>query len=318
MAQTFTNEEFPNVEFQCKSTDANVGWYHECEAVQDGNVLVATKCHYYNRTWERYTYESVYTKCMNMLRKVQSGKSYELTSSIWVELEDNNIIYRYGKDRDNDNVIIFESWEQQQNFEKLVADELEDEAKETLDELGIDHEQLKYEYDELISEYVFDDEYCMCPTCGKIVRYDEMTNVGDYEEVCEDCAKENIDEYIGDMIEKAQDDFRQALPTTVDEEAVEDEGFTYLDFDGEIRMFESDNTDFARTICSIFNGFAHLTGVGQFQTYYKVAVPDEWSEEAQYFAEGKINEDEARAIVDGETTLDDILEQRPYDMNNEE
>ena len=43
MAQTFTNEEFEGINFNCYSKEANVGWYHICEAVQDGNVLVTNK-----------------------------------------------------------------------------------------------------------------------------------------------------------------------------------------------------------------------------------------------------------------------------------
>ena len=42
-------------------------WGHIAKAVYNGEVIATAKIRYYNRTWERYTFESVFYKLIDIL-----------------------------------------------------------------------------------------------------------------------------------------------------------------------------------------------------------------------------------------------------------
>lgn len=317
MAREFTTEEFEGVVFQCESKDAQVGWYHVCEAVKDGNVLVKTKCHYYNRTWESYPYESVYENCKDLLRKLNAPKKIEIDEEFWNGLTDReDLIHDFGKDHDGNYLVVFDSWEQQELMEALTGDEkLTPEQRKILKNNGITRKKLKEQYINCIDDYVFSEEYQRCYQCGCIVHNDEMVDTGDYEYVCEECFEDSQEMYVGNLIEKSQDDFRQAIPVNVDTDVIEAEGFTFITDDfGNIREFgeyqyENYNEVYlAQDIHDLFYGtVVKLTGVGQFQTYFNVAVPDDEYELAQLFADGKIKSETVEQYHDNEITWDDVL-----------
>ena len=45
--------------FQCKYNLTRSGFSHVCTLIKDGELLSEAKSNYLNRTWERYTYQSV-------------------------------------------------------------------------------------------------------------------------------------------------------------------------------------------------------------------------------------------------------------------
>lgn len=45
--------------FQCKYNSTRSGFSHICSLIKEGELLSEAKSNYLNRTWERYTYQSV-------------------------------------------------------------------------------------------------------------------------------------------------------------------------------------------------------------------------------------------------------------------
>lgn len=43
------------------------GFVHESKLYRNNHLMIETKCQYYNRTWECYTYQSVMKKAVGML-----------------------------------------------------------------------------------------------------------------------------------------------------------------------------------------------------------------------------------------------------------
>ena len=46
-------------DFVCNSEGTRYGFRHLCTVFKDGYEIAKTKCCYYNRTWERFQFESV-------------------------------------------------------------------------------------------------------------------------------------------------------------------------------------------------------------------------------------------------------------------
>jgi len=46
----------------CETGNTRNGFKHTATLLSNGNERESVKCHYYNRTWESYTYESVLEK----------------------------------------------------------------------------------------------------------------------------------------------------------------------------------------------------------------------------------------------------------------
>ena len=54
----FTYEELPNFVVIAESFETRTGWGHLASLMCDGVQLGSSKINYYNRTWERYRYQS--------------------------------------------------------------------------------------------------------------------------------------------------------------------------------------------------------------------------------------------------------------------
>ena len=53
--------------FACESQGTRYGFRHLCFAFKNGQQVASAKCCYYNRTWERWTFESVLNLCARKL-----------------------------------------------------------------------------------------------------------------------------------------------------------------------------------------------------------------------------------------------------------
>ena len=333
MAQTFTNEEFEGINFNCYSKEANVGWYHICEAVQDGNVLVTNKVHWINRTWESYTYQTAYEGCMNLLRNMNVKPEIEINDHFWNGMaDDNEYIYDYGTTTYNNTIVLFESWEQHDKFyhlfvnleEELTEDEAE-EVKLIESKYGLTREQIAEQWNKCIEEEGFYDSYNRCSECGRLMSEYEGTILND-EMYCDECCENHGDELIDEAIEKSQADFREAISVSFDDDLLEAKGFTYIvDSDNDRRTFGAYSFEdmseyyFAQDIHRLFTGTViKLTGVGQFQTYFHVAVPDEYSEIAQAFVDHKLTEENVERFINEEITEDELWETYKDNKNDEE
>lgn len=73
--------------FICEFGNTRSGFKHTCTLVVNGLHNVKNVCHYYNRTWEAYTYQSV-----------MQGAIYTYKSEIEENLKQ-NLLYREGKKR---------------------------------------------------------------------------------------------------------------------------------------------------------------------------------------------------------------------------
>lgn len=56
-----------DVQFLCKYRKTRNGFAHDAEMYLDGNWMVDYTCHYYNRTWESWRYQSV---CYGCVRRI--------------------------------------------------------------------------------------------------------------------------------------------------------------------------------------------------------------------------------------------------------
>lgn len=54
-----------NYLFSCSSRNTRSGFAHDCTLFRDYNEIASATCHYLNRTWERWTYE---TACSNAVQ----------------------------------------------------------------------------------------------------------------------------------------------------------------------------------------------------------------------------------------------------------
>lgn len=76
----------------CDVYNNKSGFVHECRLellnpiqLKNGSFLQATtaKCQYYNRTWERFEFESVILKCINELPKKYQEQARQEFESYW-------------------------------------------------------------------------------------------------------------------------------------------------------------------------------------------------------------------------------------------
>ena len=54
------------------------GFMHETELYINGWAATAAKCHYINRTWERYSYQSVLLQAVHNLQEEEIGREKQL------------------------------------------------------------------------------------------------------------------------------------------------------------------------------------------------------------------------------------------------
>ena len=57
------------LEFICTSRNTRTGFAHDCTLFINGYEETTAHCYYINRTWERWTYESVCVEAVDMLIK---------------------------------------------------------------------------------------------------------------------------------------------------------------------------------------------------------------------------------------------------------
>lgn len=62
-----TTQNGNEYEFICKSANTRNGFKHECELFVNGNWKANATCYYLNRTWEKYTYQSVMYSAVSKL-----------------------------------------------------------------------------------------------------------------------------------------------------------------------------------------------------------------------------------------------------------
>ena len=53
--------------FYCESQGTRYGFRHLCHVFKNGVHVADSKCCYYNRTWERFTFQSVLNKACSAL-----------------------------------------------------------------------------------------------------------------------------------------------------------------------------------------------------------------------------------------------------------
>jgi hypothetical protein len=58
------------------------GFVHETELYIDGWAATAAKCHYINRTWERYSYQSVMLQAVHNLQQQETEREKQLFRNI--------------------------------------------------------------------------------------------------------------------------------------------------------------------------------------------------------------------------------------------
>ena len=54
------------------------GFMHETELYIDGRKVSAARCHYINRTWERYSYQSVMLQAVHNLQEAEIEREKQL------------------------------------------------------------------------------------------------------------------------------------------------------------------------------------------------------------------------------------------------
>ena len=58
---------YNDYEFDCEWKNTRNGFKHECRLFVNGNFETSATCHYLNRTWERYEYQSVMLRAISIL-----------------------------------------------------------------------------------------------------------------------------------------------------------------------------------------------------------------------------------------------------------
>lgn len=48
-----------------RSWSTSRAWGHDCDLYENGDRVHSARCRYYNRTWERYEYQSVMQVCLD-------------------------------------------------------------------------------------------------------------------------------------------------------------------------------------------------------------------------------------------------------------
>lgn len=63
-----------NLEAVCEWKKTRVAFKHEATLLREGREVLTVKINYFNRTWERYTYESVLYKLLEKSKEFISGE----------------------------------------------------------------------------------------------------------------------------------------------------------------------------------------------------------------------------------------------------
>lgn len=292
--QLFTDEKFEGYEFRCYTASANTGFKHVCDVYKDNNIIsdCTSIVNWGNRTWEPYQYASVFEESKDRLQDFLNGvKKPEVDYDFLEKLVYEDVIADFGDMETGETVILMHSWEQVEGEEERTYVEGEGMVKtgrfikspyaklRELAEKGL----LKPSVSSTILniDYVFTDEYGRCDECGTVhnICYGDLTYVEEEGMMlCDKCV--NSPDRIEPLIENAKEDFRQALKPTVDQELIEDLGYSLVttdtfSFDREFWGATYVSTDFVDEFIHKFDGFVQIYEVAQFVCPFQIWVPTE-------------------------------------------
>lgn len=292
--QLFTDEKFEGYEFRCYTEPANTGFKHVCDVYKDNNIIsdCTSIVNWGNRTWEPYQYASVFEESKGRLQNFLDGvKKPEVDYDFLEKLVYEDIIADFGNMEDGETVILMHTWEQVEGEEERTYVEGEGMVKtgrfikspyaklRELAEKGL----LKPSINSTILniDYVFTDEYGRCDECGTVhnICYGDLTYVEEEGMMlCDKCV--NSPNRVETLIENAKEDFRQALKPTVDQELIEDLGYSLVttdtfSFDKEFWGATYVSTDFVDEFIHKFDGFVQIYEVAQFVCPFQIWVPTE-------------------------------------------
>lgn len=69
MTGNFSIIKFNEWEFVNHYWETSNAWGHECHLLKNGSEMSKARARYYNRTWEKYTYQSVMFEAVDNARK---------------------------------------------------------------------------------------------------------------------------------------------------------------------------------------------------------------------------------------------------------
>lgn len=304
----FTSEEFKGYEFRCTTASANTGFKHICEVYKNNNPIdeCLSVVNWGNRTWESYTYQSVFESSKAKLQEFLEGiEKPEIDTDFLNRLANEGYIHDYGEIEDGETVILMDSWEQVEgkeerqyiegqgmvktgNFTKSVYAKLCDLAEKGL---------LKPSVQSTIQnvEYVFTDEYDKCWECGTVhnTYYGNLTYVEEEGMLlCDKCM--SSPERVTMLIEKAKEDFRKALKPTVEENIIKELGYSLVTTDtfsfAKDRYFVNNVTEeWVQDFIERYDGFVQIYQVEQFDCPFQIWVSNENLSEAQAEVEHEFN-----------------------------
>ena len=307
--QVFTDENFKGYEFRCTSASANTGFKHICEVYKDNNPIDScmSVVNWGNRPWESFQYATVLQASKDKLTNLLDGiEKPEIDYDFLYKLMEHDIITDYGELENGETVIMFDSWsqvegsgertynkethcmEKTENFIKSPYAKLRDLAEKGLLKPSV---QLTI----VNVDYVFTDQFMKCDECGRIFDYTwgDLTLIE--EEgimLCDNCI--NSSERVESLIERAKDDFRQALKPTVDQSIIEGLGYSLIEGDtfsfAQDRYFVNNTTEeWVDKFIHKYNGFVQIYQVEQFDCPFQIWVPSEVLEDAQREVNFKYN-----------------------------
>lgn len=291
--QLFTDEKFEGYEFRCYTASANTGFKHVCDVYKDNNIIsdCTSIVNWGNRTWEPYQYATVLENSKDRLTNLLDGiEKPEVDYDFLSKLVEQDIITDYGELEDGETVIMFDTWEQVEGREERTYVEGEGIVKtgsfvkspyaklRDLAEKGLLKPSVQLTIVNV--EYVFTDQYMRCDECGKIFDYTwgDLTYIEEEGMMlCDKCM--NSEDRIEGLIERAKDDFRQALKPTVDQEIIEGLGYSLVS-DGDTFSFAPDryfvnnvSEEWVDEFIHKHGGFVQIYQVEQFDCPFQIWVP---------------------------------------------
>lgn len=307
--QVFTDENFKGYEFRCTSASANTGFKHICEVYKDNNPIDScmSVVNWGNRTWESFQYATVLQDSKDKLTNLLNGiEKPEIDYDFLEKLVEHDIITDYGELENGETVILMDSWSQVEgseertynketnrmektgNFNKSPYAKLKDLAEKGLLKPSVQSTIVNV-------DYVFTDEYMKCDDCGKVYNYYYGDLTYSEEEgimLCDNCI--NSSERVESLIERAKNNFRQALKPTVDQSIIEGLGYSLIEGDtfsfAQDRYFVNNTTEeWVDKFIHKYNGFVQIYQVEQFDCPFQIWVPSDVLKNAQREVNFKYN-----------------------------
>lgn len=303
---TLTTDEFAGYTFEVTEEPNNTGHKIICTAYNDKHEAVTSAYDCYgNGSGYGYAKQGAIEGCKSNLRTLiennfQVPKEEPYDTDFLYRLLEEDYITDFGELKgSHELVIMFSSWSQVEGedereyvegegmvktgkFIKSVYAKLRELAEKNMLKPSINRTILEV-------EYVFDDEYIKCYNCGEICHttWDSIHFIegNRYEYLCSDCINED-EEAVEILIDEAVGDFRKALPVEIDEAMIEQLGYVKItdeqDFSTRYSQWGEKNYGAFNTpigvvedVCKMYDGFAKLTGVWQFDCEYTLYFPSD-------------------------------------------